>query len=190
MTVTKRDRWIILLLPVTTLLFFYGWFFFRPLNAKVKGLEARVRGYGGSADDFAFRIAKASREVKAAKEERTRVAGKIGGEKKAFPAGDLPDPAALAPEQRFERVSRHLEKSGITLLSAKRQSEGGREEMGDLFNPADFTRWVFRLQGTYPQILDFLKKNGEKGWGIPVQAEMSPPSEPGCPTEWTLTLYL
>lgn len=182
MVLTKRDRWIVMLLPAAAVLFVYFWFAGIPLLKKADGLRRKLAGHTLDEEGYRLRIRRAAKELERAEKERAESAKQTPASA-AAPGGDT-------PEARQRVLARHFAAASLRMVSAKRQEKPPEFRPG-LFPDADgLSLWHFHVRGTYPQIQTFLSSVETNGWGIPVNVGMAPAAELGQPADWLLAVLL
>jgi hypothetical protein len=189
---SKRDQALALAVPTLAVLFFYGWYGYKPLVSKRAALEKKMAGYGAADEEgLAVKIRAARKQLEATKAAQKESLDRIAAEKAKMEqenrwAGDLPT------AERFQRVTKQLGAAHLQLLSAKLSDKTAQgEETGGLPTVVPgLTAWTLRVRGTFSQMRDFLSSNTTAGWVIPVTLDMSPAIEPGKPAEWDLSVLL
>ena len=188
---SKRDQALALVVPAMAVLFFFGWYDYKPLAAKRAGLEKRIAGYGESdSESLAAKIRSDRKQLESVKSAQKETLDRIAAEKAKMEqenrwAGDLPT------AERFQRVTKQLAIAQLKLLSAKLSDKAWTDSMGGI--PAmvpGLTAWMLRVRGTFPQMRAVLSENTGSGWVIPVTLDMAPAAEPGKPAEWDLAVLL
>ncbi len=189
MTLSVRDRWILLLLPALSILFCYFFYVGNPLRKKVESLQKKVASYGADADGLRIRIKQTERSVEEAEarrdtfiERRVKEEAELGDKRR----WDLSQSA----EARFQQVAQQLEAAKLQLLSARRV-EKDLPAMG-VFTRAltGFAQWTLHVRGAFPQFHAFLSATAESGWGVPLTVRLLPASEPCNAAEWEMTILL
>ena len=189
MTLSTRDRWILLFLPALTILIIYFFHVGNPLRKKVESLQKKVAAYGTDADGMRIRIKQTERSVEEA--EARREAFKERREKEEAELGDPGRWDRSQPsEVRFQQVARQIEAANLQLLSAQR-TEKDLPAMGVFTRTLEgFTQWTLHLRGAFPNVHTFLSATAERGWGVPLTVRLLPAGEPGKAAEWEMAILL
>lgn len=191
MVLSKRDQWIVTLLPMMLILFGYFWYGYYPLRKKSDDLSRKLRAHTMNSEGYRMQIRRAAKELEQAKKDRDeslkRMAGEAPGKAGPHP-GEQVEP--LSPEARQQILARHFSEASLRVIAAKRQEKPPTFHSTFFPDPAQFSLWHFHVQGYYPQVCAFLASTETNGWGIPMNVTMVPASELGQPADWVIAVLL